>query len=147
MPRASVRMRISCPPQPQEFSVCTIASGIKKTTPTLAAPPLRCPPRGCISTLGAALRVSLTTPTLGRVSSQRKVRLVALEPALEDQQHPEPHRMVLAAAGVLGEQPLDRPRPDQSAAREPVAAECGGDRGLQLVREPVLERHHEALLR
>ena len=26
MPRASVRMRISCPPQPQEFSVCTMES-------------------------------------------------------------------------------------------------------------------------
>ena len=67
-PRASVRMRISCPPQPQEFSVWTIES--------------------------AALTA--------------RIGLVAREPAFEDQQHPQPHRVVLAARCVLGEQPCDR---------------------------------------
>ena len=40
---------------------------------------------------------------------QREIRFVAREPALEDQQHPKAHRVVLAARRVLGERAARSP--------------------------------------
>ncbi len=77
---------------------------------------------------------------------QREIRLVAREPALEDQEHPQPHRVVLAARCMLADEPCDRLGADQPAAREARRTQRRFDVGLQFLREPALERHHEALL-
>src|SRR5690242_15948629 len=79
-------------------------------------------------------------------SLKNEVGFVAREPALEDQENPQAHRVVPAARCMLGYKALDRLGAKYAAARETLRSHRVCDVGFELVGEPAWKRHHEALL-
>ena len=77
---------------------------------------------------------------------EREGGFVSHKPALQDQQHPEPHGVIVNVQGMFTQQTLYRIRSNQSSPLQPRRTERVFEVAFQLAAQPSLQGHHESLL-